>query len=33
MAAFAAPSTTHATLSTEEIEAIVAFIRTWEVEP
>jgi cbb3-type cytochrome c oxidase subunit III len=33
MAAFGAPSTTHATLSPEEIEAIVAFIRTWEVEP
>lgn len=30
MAAFAAASPTHAALSPEEIEAIVAFIRTWE---
>jgi mono/diheme cytochrome c family protein len=30
MAAFAAASTTHATLSAGEIESIVAFIRTWE---
>lgn len=33
MAAFAASSPTHATLSPDEIEAIVAFIRTWEEEP
>jgi cbb3-type cytochrome c oxidase subunit III len=33
MAAFAAASTAHATLSQQEIEAIVAFIRTWEDEP
>jgi cytochrome c oxidase cbb3-type subunit 3 len=33
MAAFAAGSTTHATLSPQEIEAIVAFIRTWEEKP
>lgn len=33
MAAFAAASTTHATLSQQEIEAIVAFIRDWEEEP
>jgi cbb3-type cytochrome c oxidase subunit III len=33
MAAFAAASTTHATLSAPEIEAIVAFIRTWEEKP
>jgi cbb3-type cytochrome c oxidase subunit III len=33
MAAFAAASTTHATLSSEEIESIVAFIRTWEEKP
>jgi cbb3-type cytochrome c oxidase subunit III len=33
MTAFGAPSTIHATLSPEEIEAVVAFIRTWEVEP
>jgi cytochrome c oxidase cbb3-type subunit 3 len=30
MAAFAAASPTHAALSSREIEAIVAFIRTWE---
>jgi hypothetical protein len=30
MAAFGAASPTHATLSPPEIEAIVAFIRTWE---
>jgi mono/diheme cytochrome c family protein len=30
MAGFASASTTHATLSAEEIESIVAFIRTWE---
>jgi cbb3-type cytochrome c oxidase subunit III len=33
MAAFAAGSTTHATLSAAEIESIVAFIRTWEENP
>jgi cytochrome c oxidase cbb3-type subunit 3 len=33
MAAFGAPSTTHATLSPQEIESIVAFIRTWEEQP
>ena len=33
MAAFSAASPTHATLSLAEIEAIVAFIRTWEDEP
>jgi cbb3-type cytochrome c oxidase subunit III len=32
MAAFAAASTTHAALSPREIEAIVAYIRTWEVQ-
>jgi cbb3-type cytochrome c oxidase subunit III len=30
MPAFSSASTTHALLSTEEIESIVAFIRTWE---
>jgi len=33
MAAFAAAATTRATLSPQEIEAIVAFIRTWEEKP
>jgi cytochrome c oxidase cbb3-type subunit 3 len=33
MAAFSAASPTHATLSPQDIEAIVAFIRTWEDQP
>jgi cbb3-type cytochrome c oxidase subunit III len=33
MPAFATASTTHAVLSAQEIEAIVAFIRTWEDTP
>jgi cbb3-type cytochrome c oxidase subunit III len=33
MAAFSAASPTHATLSPQEIEATVAFIRTWEEQP
>jgi cbb3-type cytochrome c oxidase subunit III len=33
MAAFAAASPTHATLSPQEIESIVAFMRTWEEQP
>jgi cytochrome c oxidase cbb3-type subunit 3 len=33
MAAFAAESPAHATLAPQEIESIVAFIRTWEEEP
>ncbi len=33
MAAFGSAGTTHATLSAQEIESIVAFIRTWEEQP
>lgn len=33
MAAFGSASPAHATLSSQEIEAIVAFIRTWEDQP